>query len=157
MRLGAVYQFLCPGDFLVKQSFLNHAGNKGGRGATPGDVKMSNIANQLVAVVATLLGFVAHDALTERSAPATILASATEASVDPVVTRSVNLEGLSADWLSDTPRAERAIQLRPAMRVSSATAAARPGPHHVEAEFADIRINHARVAAPGARSDAFIR
>lgn len=118
---------------------------------------MSNIANQLIAVVATLLGFVAHDALTQRSAPATIVASAVEVAVDPVVTRSVNLEGLSSEWLSDTPRAERAAQLRPAMRVSDATTAARPDLHHVAVEFADVRVNDARVAAPGARTDAFVR
>jgi hypothetical protein len=116
---------------------------------------MSNIANQLVAVGATLLGFVAHDALTERGAPATVVASATEAAIDPVVTRSIDLQALSADWLAETRRAERAAQLRPAMRISRATAAARPDPRNVDAEFADI--DHARITAPGLRSDAFIR
>ena len=118
---------------------------------------MSNIANQLIAVGATLLGFVAHDALTERGAPARLVASAVDASVDPVVTRSIDLQGLSADWLAETPRAERAAQLRPMIGLSRATAAARPDLRHVDAEFADIRINHARVAAPGMRSGAFIR
>lgn len=119
---------------------------------------MSSIANQLVAVVATLLGFVAHDALTERSAPATVVASTSEAAIDPVVTRSVNLEGLSVDWLAETPRAERAVQLRPAMRVSGATAAARPDHHHhVDAQFADVRINHVRATAPGQQIGAFLR
>ena len=123
----------------------------------PGDVKMSNIANQLVAVVATLLGFVAHDTLTERSAPETVVASAVDVSVDPIVTRSVNLEGLSADWLAASPRAERATQLRPVMRISPPTAAARTDAYDVNVVFADIRINHVRVAAPGQRTDAFIR
>lgn len=123
----------------------------------PGDGKMSNIANQLVAVVATLLGFVAHDALTNRSAPVTVVASATEALIDPVVTRAVNFEGISADWLNETARAERAAQPHPLMHVSAAAAAPRVDPHNVNTEFADIRINRARVAAPGARNDAFIR
>jgi hypothetical protein len=111
---------------------------------------MSNIANQLVAVVATLLGFVAHDALTQRSTPVTVVASATEATIDPVVTRALNLDGISSDWLNET-------KPRPLMRVSAAAVAPRLDPHHVDAEFADIRINHARVAAPGVRNDAFIR
>ena len=118
---------------------------------------MSNIANQLIAVGATLLGFVAHDTLTERGAPATIVASATEVAIDPVVTRSIDLQGLSADWLAETPRVERASQLRPMIRVSLATAAARPDPRRTDAVFADIRVNHARVAAPGMRSGAFVR
>lgn len=123
----------------------------------PGDGMMSNIANQLVAVAATLLGFVAHDALTERSAPETVIASAADVSVDPIVTRSLNLEGLSVDWLAASPRAERATQLRPAMRLSPPTAAARTDAYNVEVEFADIHINHVRAAAPGQRTDAFIR
>lgn len=123
----------------------------------PGNGKMSNIANQLVAVVATLLGFVAHDALTNRSAPATVVASAPEALIDPVVTRAVNLEGISADWMNETARAERAAQARPLIRVSVAAVAPRVDPHHVDAEFADIRIKRARVAAPGMRNDAFTR
>lgn len=118
---------------------------------------MSNIANQLVAVGATLLGFVVHDALTERGAPVALVTGATEAAVDPVVTRSLDLRGLSADWLAETPRAERAAQLRPEIRISRATAAARPDSRRSDAEFADIRINHARVAAPGLRSAVFIR
>jgi hypothetical protein len=118
---------------------------------------MSNIANQLVAVGATLLGFVAHDALTDRAAPATLVASAAETSVDPVVTRSIDLQGLSANWLREASRAERPAQLRPAMRVSRATAAARPDPRNDYAELAGIRINHVRVAAPGFRGGAFTR
>ena len=119
---------------------------------------MSNIANQLIAVAATLLGFVAHDTLVQRSAPAVaIVASATEAAVDPIVTRSLNLEAISADWLDDTPRAERAIQPRPLMRVSAAAAAPQVDIHHIDAHFAGVRVNNLRVAAPGAREDAFIR
>ena len=152
-RLAATF---LPDDFLVKQSFLNHAINEAG-GEPAGEHEMSNIANQLVAVGATLLGFVAHDALTERGAPATVVASATEASVDPIVTRSVNLEGLSIDWLAETPRAERAAQLRPVISVSAATIAARPDPRRANAVLAGIRINHVRVAAPGIRGGAFIR
>jgi hypothetical protein len=146
-----------PDDFVVKQSFLNHAIQRRRAGSQAGGPKMSNIANQLVAVVATLLGFVAHDALTQRSTPVTVVASATEATIDPVVTRALNLDGISSDWLNETARAERAAQPRPLMRVSAAAVAPRLDPHHVDAEFADIRINHARVAAPGVRNDAFIR
>lgn len=116
---------------------------------------MSNIANQVVAIVATLLGFAAHDALTERTAPAVVVADAANTAVDPVVTRSVNLEGLSADWLSETPRAERAIQARPILRVSAATIAARPD--HAGADSAHALVNKARVAAPGAQADVFLR
>lgn len=118
---------------------------------------MSNIANQLIAVGATLLGFVAHDALTQRSAPTTAVAGLTQASIDPVVTRAINLESLSAEWLSETPRAEREAQPRPLLRVSAAAAAPQVDPQRIDAQFADVRINNARVAAPGARSDAFIR
>lgn len=118
---------------------------------------MSNIANQLIAVVATLLGFVAHDALTERNAPATVVASATVSTIDPIVTRSVDLGAISADWLATSPRAERVGQLRPAMRMSDSTGSSRPDSRHVEPEFADIRINDARVAAPGQRAGAFLR
>jgi hypothetical protein len=124
----------------------------------PGDVKMSNIANQLIAVVATLLGFVAHDALSGRNAPQTaVVASAAEIVIDPVVTRSIDLDGLRAEWLSGAPRAERVPQLRPAARASSATAATRPDPRHADIEFADVRINQVRVAAPGMQAGAFIR
>jgi hypothetical protein len=130
--------------------------NEGGRGAWPGDGKMSNIANQLIAVAATLLGFVAHDALTQRDAPTTV-AAFTQTSVDPIVTRAINLEGLSADWLSETRRAEREGQLRPLLRISGAAAAPRVDPRQVASEFADVHISKARVAAPGGRNDAFIR
>ena len=119
---------------------------------------MSNIANQLIAVMATLLGFVAHDALTQRRVPATaVVASATDVAIDPVVTRSLNLEAISADWLHDTPRLERLIQPRPAMRISAAAVAPQVDSQQVDAELADIRINDARVAGPGERNDAFIR
>jgi hypothetical protein len=122
-------------------------------------MKMSNIANQLVAVVATLLGFVTHDALTRHAVgPATIVASSTpEAVVDPFITRSVNLEGLPAGWLADSSRAERAGQPRPVIRISGAPAATRPNSRFANIRFADNRLNKVRVAAPDARSDAFIR
>ena len=111
-------------------------------------MKMSNIANQLVAVVATLLGFVAHDALRERDvAPATVIASAVNAPADTVVTRAIDLEGISADWMNDTPRAERAQQLSPAMPASDGTAAARPTGRAKNAQFADVRVNDARFAS----------
>jgi hypothetical protein len=113
---------------------------------------MSNIANQLIAVVATLLGFVAHDALTQRNEPTTVVAGFTQPTIDPVVTRAINLQGLSADWMLETPRAEREAQRRPLLRSSAVTAAPQ-----VEPEFAGARVNTARVAAPGARNDAFIR
>jgi hypothetical protein len=117
---------------------------------------MSNIANQLIAVVATLLGFVAHDALTQRNAPTTVVAGLSQANIDPVVTRAINLEALSAEWLSETPRAERQAQPRPLLQASAATAP-QVDPQRIDAEFADVRINNARVAAPGAHNDAFIR
>lgn len=118
---------------------------------------MSNIANQLIAVVATLLGFVAHDALTERNAPATVVASSTVSATDPVVTRSINLEGLSSDWLDASRRAERAGQPRPVMALSAGTAAAMPNSDHATTVLADVRINNARIAAPGERTDSFLR
>lgn len=102
---------------------------------------MSNIANQIMAVAATLLGFIAHDALTERDAPSTLVASAVQSDVDPVVTRAIDLDKISADWLNESPRAERAAQPSPAMPVSEGTSAARIDPSVIETEFADVRVN----------------
>ena len=119
---------------------------------------MSNIANQMVAVAATLLGFVAHDALTERSAPATLVASAVQSDVDPVVTRAIDLDAISADWLNDSPRAERAAQQSPAMPMSEGTAAARSNPSAIETEFADVRVNNVESARDSRTIDAaFLR
>ena len=121
-------------------------------------MKMSNIANQMMAIAATLLGFVAHDALTERSAPATSVASAVQSDVDPVVTRAIDLDAISADWLNASPRAERAAQPSPAMPMSEGTAAARIDPFATETEFADVRANDMRVAPDSRMIDAgFLR
>lgn len=119
---------------------------------------MSNIANQIMAVAATLLGFVAHDALSERSAPAAVVANAVQANVDPIVTRAIDLDGISADWMNDSPRAERAAQPSPIMPMSEGTAAARIDPFAVETEFADVRANNVE-AAPDSRmiDAAFLR
>jgi hypothetical protein len=131
----------------VKQSFLNYAGNKAGVTAVPGDMKMSSIANQLVAVVATLLGFIAHDALTERSStPATLVASAADSSVDPIVTRAIDLDGISSEWLNASARAERNAQARPAMHQSAAAGAARAEVRQIQVEFANVRVNDAHFA-----------
>lgn len=112
---------------------------------------MSNIANQMVAVAATLLGFVAHDALSERGAPTISVASAVQSDVDPVVTRAIDLDAISADWLNDSPRAERAAQPSPSMPMSEGTAAARIDPFAVETEFADVRVNTVE-SAPDSRT-----
>lgn len=116
---------------------------------------MSNIANQVVAVVATLLGFVAHDALTERQATETAAASieAVQAT-DPIVTRAIDLEGVSlANVLANSPRAERASLRAPASRVSRATVSARVDVSSTETELADIRVNAARSVAPVQQAD----
>lgn len=121
---------------------------------------MSNIANQLVAVVATLLGFVAHDILSGRNAAPTVVATAAlSAPVDPIVTRSVDLEVSPRDWLAVSMRAEREALRAPAARMPASTlAAARPDPCDDETELAGIRVNEARSVAPAISADAaFLR
>jgi len=116
---------------------------------------MSNIANQLVAVAATLLGFVAHDALTERQATvnAAVELAMVEA-IDPVVTRSIDLDGVSlADLSEPTMRAGRETLQAPASRLSAATAPARVDVATSETELADIRVNRARSVAPAQQAD----
>ncbi|MGV3548600.1 hypothetical protein [Rhizobium sp.] len=102
---------------------------------------MSNIANQMIAVAATLLGFVAHDALSNRGAQPTVVADVTQAQIDPVVTRSIDLDGISADWLNASPRAERAGQSGPAIPLSAGTTAARPNTSAPDRQVADVRRN----------------
>jgi hypothetical protein len=108
---------------------------------------MSNIANQVVAVAATLLGFVAHAALSERDVPAASVAVATLSSaVDPIVTRGIALDGMPVEeWLSVSPRAKHAALPAPAARISDRTAATRPSLHR-ETEFAGVRVNETRYA-----------
>ena len=121
---------------------------------------MSNIANQVVAVVATLLGFVAHDLLSDRNAaPAVVASAASPAAIDPVVTRSIDLDGVSlGDWLAVSLRADARHPPAPAMRLSGRAAPARPNPDHGKTEFADIRVNDVRSAAPRQQNDtAFLR
>jgi hypothetical protein len=111
---------------------------------------MSNIANQLVAVAATLLGFVAHDALSERQATETAAANiAVTQAIAPVVTRSIDLDGISfGNTLEISARAEREGLRAPAPRVSAATAPAHLEVATAETELADIRSNSARSVAP---------
>ena len=121
---------------------------------------MSNIANQLIAVVATLLGFVAHDILSERNvAPSVIANAALSAPHDPTTTRSIDLEGSPRDWLAVSMRAERGALRAPAARMPPGTlAAARPDPYDDETELAGIRVNDARSIAPAVSADAaFLR
>ena len=115
---------------------------------------MSSVANQLVAVAATLLGFVAHDALTERRATQTAATVEIAQAVDPIVTRSIDLDGVSlADVLETSPRAERESLRAPAARLSLATAPARADVATTETELADIRVNAARSVAPVQQAD----
>ena len=106
---------------------------------------MSNIANQVVAVVATLLGFIAHDFLMEaktatNNSPVVVAAAA---NVDPIVTRSVALGNLSLDSQCSTAGLETAsIALeRTPVRMTKVTGArlmaasgARPNPGPAPAE-----------------------
>lgn len=111
---------------------------------------MSNIANQLVAVMATLLGFVAHDALTQRQA--TEIAAATieiATGADPIVTRSIDLAGLTVtDGFDLSMRAQAEAQHAPAARISAATAPARGDVATTETELALLRASAARSVAP---------
>lgn len=117
----------------------------------PGDMTMSSIANQMMAVAATLMGFVAHDALTDRTAaPATQVAGIVQGDIHAAKTRAIDLDVLSADWLDPSPRAERAFQPRPTMPVSSPTAAARTDPSDVEPEFARVGTS-SQEQAPASR------
>jgi hypothetical protein len=116
---------------------------------------MSNIANQLVAVTATLLGFIAHDVLTERQAAEDVAAGIDIAqAIDPVVTRSIDLGGATLGREFDVSRRNLGeIVPAPATRVSTATAAARLDTASTGAELADIRIHAARSMAPVQQAD----
>ena len=99
---------------------------------------MSNIGNQIVAVVATLLGFIAHDYLSEaKTIPALntnmIVAAA---DLDPIVTRSVNMEGLSLQSVESAAVAPVAKPNAPASSVTVRTAAVKFD--DVESAFASI-------------------
>lgn len=118
---------------------------------------MSNIANQLVAVVATLLGFVTHDLLTERQATPPVTSIAADIALDPVVTRSIDLDGLPLSWTVESLRAERVAQESPVQHVSASTSATGSDLRHVTPAFADSHLNHARIAAPEGRADRFLR
>ncbi len=121
---------------------------------------MSNIANQLIAVVATLSGFVAHDLLSQRSAPATLATVPTvSASLDTMTTRAISLDGLSVgDWLAASPRAERPAFALPAAAQGRATDSGRPIPYETDIGFADARVNDLRFDDPGRRVEpAFLR
>lgn len=86
---------------------------------------MSNIGNQVVAVVATLLGFIAHDFLSEaKTVPAVdtnVVVAA--ANVDPVVTRSIDMESLSVQSVESVAIAPAAMPGAPANRVTIRTSA----------------------------------
>ena len=65
---------------------------------------MSNVANQVVAVVATLLGFLAHDLLSEiRTTANPTSTTVAAADIDPVVTRSVDLGDLTLAAITRMP------------------------------------------------------
>lgn len=114
---------------------------------------MSNIANQLIAVVATLSGFVAHDLLSQRSAPATLATVPTvSASLDTMTTRAISLDGLSVgDWLAASPRAERPALALPAATQARATDSGRPIPYETDIDFAQARVNDLRFDDLGRR------
>ena len=72
---------------------------------------MSNVANQVVAVVATLLGFLAHDLLSETRMTANPTSTTVAAAdIDPVVTRSVDLGDLT---LAAAPRMPAPLRQAP--------------------------------------------
>lgn len=120
---------------------------------------MSNIANQLVAVAATLAGFVAHDLLSQHAPTPTDVVPTLAASIDPVTTRALALNDLSdADWLSTSLRAERETLRAPRAASTVATAPARPSAHAMQARIADARVNDLRFGASGRRNEtAFLR
>jgi hypothetical protein len=103
---------------------------------------MSNIGNQIVAVVATLLGFVAHDFLSDAKTVSTndtnIVVAA--ANVDPIVTRSVNMESLSVEFVETTAIAPAAMPGAPASSVTIRTSAVK----FDDSENAFARVNNAR-------------
>jgi hypothetical protein len=117
-------------------------------------MKMSNIANQLVAVVATLLGFVAHDVLSERQVVDAATNVALADAIDPIVTRSVDLAGSSVEHFLDmSTRAERVALSAPTSRLTAGTAPAHLDRNEVETSFADISVNAARSIAPLQQAD----
>ena len=85
---------------------------------------MSNIGNQVVAVVATLLGFIAHDYLTEARPVANSSANViVAADINPTVTRSVDMQDLSLEAATSLPVAPAAMPAAPAAAMTGRTAA----------------------------------
>jgi hypothetical protein len=128
-------------DIVVKQTLLKYVLNKAaGETVQPRDNQMSNIGNQVVAVVATLLGFIAHDFLTEAKTVAAVDANivVAAATVDPIVTRSVNMESLSVQSVESIAIAPAAMPGAPASRVTVRTAAVKFD--NVESAFASARM-----------------
>lgn len=120
---------------------------------------MSNIANQLVAVAATLAGFVAHDLLTQHTPAPVDTIPTLAAAIDPITTRAIALDDLSvSDWLSASLRAEREALRAPGAAPTLATGPARPGAHAMQARIADARANDLRFDDSGRRNEtAFLR
>lgn len=110
---------------------------------------MGNVANQLVAVAATLLGFVAHDVLSERNGGATAPASVSvAAAVDTVVTRGIPLEVMPVEeWLTVSPRTSHDVLRAPVARIPGGTAAARPA-RQGKRSLAGVRVNELSDAPP---------
>jgi hypothetical protein len=111
---------------VVKQTLPNYGLNKAaGETVQPRDNQMSNIGNQVVAVVATLLGFIAHDFLSEAKTIPTVNTDmvVAAANVDPIVTRSVNMESLSVELAETAAIAPAAMPGAPANRVTVRSAA----------------------------------
>jgi hypothetical protein len=112
---------------------------------------MSNIANQVIAVAATLLGFVAHDVLSDRNQPAPMVASATiPTGIDPVVTRSVEVAGVDTGaWMLVSPSIGRAAIKAPPAPDAQATVATRPRLAAHATDVARLRLDDIRLEAPG--------
>jgi hypothetical protein len=110
-------------------------------------MKMSNIANQLVAVAATLAGFAAHDTLTSRHGSQQIVVGVAPNETSRTVTRAIDLSTIAADWPTGSPRAEPVAQLRPALHRPSRTPSTRP-----QRNMPAIEIGAHVRAAPDLRS-----
>jgi len=103
---------------------------------------MSNIGNQVVAIAATLLGFVAHDYLSEaKTIPALhtnrIVAAA---DVDPIVTRSLNMGDLSLQSIESAAVAPAARPHAPTSGITVRTAVVK----FDDVESAFVSINDVR-------------
>jgi hypothetical protein len=134
-----MYQLPTSRDIVVKQTLLNYVLNKAaGETVQPRDNQMSNIGNQVVAVVATLLGFIAHDFLSETNTVPAIDTNmvVAAANVDPVVTRSVNMESLSVEFVETVAVAPAAMPGAPASGHTIRTAAVKFD--DIESAFASV-------------------